>query len=173
MNQAFDVFIGLGSNLGDSFEYLKAGLSGMKKIKGYKDIAVSSPYLTAPVGPQDQGRFVNAVCRGIFSGDPLALLDGLLAVEQAQGRERIRKWGPRTLDLDILLFGDRIIDHPRLKVPHPQMHQRVFVLMPLVELAPDLVLPGLGKTASELLSDMSPEELMSQKAEKTTWESGT
>jgi 2-amino-4-hydroxy-6-hydroxymethyldihydropteridine diphosphokinase len=173
VKQALDVFIGLGSNLGDSFKYLQAGLAGIRKIKGYKEIAVSSPYLTAPVGPQDQGRFVNAVCHGIFSGDPLALLDGLLAVEQAQGRERIRKWGPRTLDLDILLFGDRIIDHPRLKVPHPHMHQRVFVLMPLAELASDLVLPGLGKTASEFLLEMDPEEIKSQKAEKTTWESGT
>jgi 2-amino-4-hydroxy-6-hydroxymethyldihydropteridine diphosphokinase len=165
------VFIGMGANLGDPLAQLGAGVSGMKKIPGFELTAISSPYRTAPVGLKDQPVFVNAVARGMFKYEPLQLLDALLKLEKEQGRERIIRWGPRTLDLDILLFGDHRIDHPRLKVPHVEMHQRVFVLAPLMEIAPDLLIPGRNKTPAQLLDEMDPDERAEQSLEKIAWES--
>lgn len=164
-----EVYVGLGSNLGDPREHLRAGLEGMARLEGFEPLAYSSPYATAPVGPVEQAPFINAVAHGRFEGDALELLDGLLAVEKIRGRTREVHWGPRTLDLDLLLFGREVIDLPRLKIPHPEMASRAFVLVPLMELAPDLVLPVWNKTAFGLFDLLSPEEKRSQKIERISW----
>ena len=165
-----EVFIGLGSNLGDAWAHLRAGRQGLETLAGYRPGAISSPYRTAPVGVVDQPAFLNAVARGMFEGSALELLDGLLAIEAGRGRERGRRWGPRSLDLDLLLFGDQILDTPRLKVPHPEMHRRAFVLAPLLELAPDLVLPVWGQTAAQLLARLTPRERREQRVERLAWD---
>ena len=146
------VYIGMGSNLDDPLGQLKAGLEGIKAIEGFELIKISSPYRSAPVGVTDQPMFINAVAHGIFKGEAMRLLDGLLAVEQERGRKRTLRWGPRTLDLDLLLFGKRIINLPRLKVPHPEMHHRAFVLLPLMELNPDMILPGWRRSQESFMT---------------------
>lgn len=165
-----EVFIGLGANLGDARAQLGAGRRGLEGLAGYRPLAVSSLYRTAPVGVTDQPAFLNAVARGMFEGEPLALLDALLAIEAGQGRERRQRWGPRTLDLDLLLFGDQVITHERLTTPHPEMHRRAFVLVPLMELAPELVLPVWGRTAAQLLEGLSPQERQAQEVERLAWD---
>ena len=165
-----EVYIGLGANLGEPKQNLKKGLAVMAKIPGYTPDAVSSPYKSAPVGPQDQPHFVNAVARGMFNRTPHELLRGLLEVETALGRVREIRWGPRTLDLDILLFGRQVIRDPDLAVPHPEMPKRAFVLVPLAELAKDLVLPLWQRTAGQLLAEMDPLERASQEMERISWE---
>jgi 2-amino-4-hydroxy-6-hydroxymethyldihydropteridine diphosphokinase len=100
------------------------------------------------MGPQDQPEYINAVASLETNLQAEALLDALQAIEQAQGRVRDERWGPRTLDLDILLYGDEVIDSDRLTIPHPGLSEREFVLYPLYELAPDLMIPGLGSLAS-------------------------
>jgi len=122
------------------------------------------------VGVTDQPAFLNAVARGMFEGDPLDLLDALLAIEAGQGRERRQRWGPRTLDLDLLLFGDQVLAHERLTLPHPEMHRRAFVLEPLMELAPELVLPVWGRTAAQLLAGLSDQERREQEVERLAWD---
>ncbi|CAO0821070.1 2-amino-4-hydroxy-6-hydroxymethyldihydropteridinediphosphokinase [Desulfarculales bacterium] len=164
-----EVFIGLGSNLGQLLENLRAGLAGIRELEGYRYIGQSSCYITAPVGRVDQPAFVNAVVRGIYGGTALQLLDVLLEIEARQGRQRLERWGPRTLDLDLLLFGDQVLDLPELKVPHPEMHRRAFVLVPLQELSPQLVLPVWGQTAEQLLECLTPAQRGSQKVEKVPW----
>lgn len=179
-----EVFIGLGSNLGDPKEQLRAGLEGLTGIPGYTPLAFSSPYVTAPVGPVEQAPFLNAVARGMFGGGKRGgerggaeeaaheLLGHLMAIEKARGRRREVHWGPRTLDLDILLFGDHIIETPRLKAPHPGIPERAFVLVPLMELAPDFVLPLWNQTAAQLFDQLSAEEKSAQQIEKVKWVSG-
>jgi 2-amino-4-hydroxy-6-hydroxymethyldihydropteridine diphosphokinase len=164
-----EVYIGLGSNLGQPREQLRAGLAGIRELEGYRHIGQSSCYVTAPVGRTDQPAFVNAVVHGMYNGTALALLAGLLRVEAAQGRQRLERWGPRTLDLDLLLFGRQILDLPELKVPHPEMHHRAFVLVPLQELSPHLVLPRWEQTASQLLARLTLAERDEQKVEKVPW----
>ena len=167
-----EVFIGLGSNLGDSRQEIEEGLKAMAQIPGYAFGRVSSPYATSPVGPQDQPPFLNAVAVGKYRGGPEKLLDGLLAVEAKRGRVRGRRWGPRVLDLDILLFGSEVIDLPRLKAPHPEMPNRLFVLEPLAELAPDLILPVWNMTARQLVDRMEPSLSAEQKIERLPWAFG-
>ena len=167
-----DVYIGLGSNLGEPEKELGEGLLAMARIKGYATVKVSSPYRTSPVGPQDQPPFLNAVAMGRFQGAPERLLEGLLSVEAERGRVRKRRWGPRVLDLDILLFGGEVIDLPRLKVPHPEMPNRLFVLAPLDELAPELVLPCWEMTARQLMDHIDPSEIAAQKIERLPWAFG-
>lgn len=135
-------------------------------LPGYRPDGVSSFYQTAPVGPQDQPPFVNAVSRGIFSGPATDLLRGLFAIEAALGRVRGRRWGPRVLDLDLLLFGRQRLDLPDLQVPHPEMHRRAFVLVPLAEMAPELIVPVWGRTAAELLEAMPAAERRAQRVER-------
>ncbi len=166
---AEEVFIGLGANLGEAKANLQFAWDELGRLEGYRPLALSSPYLTAPVGPQDQPPFWNAVGRGIFEGTARELLQGLMAIEKACGRVRDRRWGPRTLDLDLLLFGRQGIDQPDLVVPHPRLHQRAFVLVPLAELAPELILPRWERTALQLLEAMDPAERDRQKVEKKTW----
>ncbi len=168
-----ETYLGLGSNLGSGLGQPKAnllaGLEALERGGSWRRLALSSCYLTAPVGKTDQPPFVNAVAHGIYRGSAGALLAELLAVEAALGRRRLERWGPRTLDMDLLLFGRELIDEPGLQAPHPRLHLRAFVLVPLMEIAPSLVVPGLGKTAGELLALLTPAERESQKVERTPW----
>ena len=145
------IYIGMGSNLAEPAEQLRSAVQALAQLPDTQLVGVSAFYQSDSLLP-GQPRYTNAVAALDSSLAPLALLDALQAIENDQGRERRERWGPRTLDLDILLFGDRLIDEPRLKVPHYQMHLRAFVLYPLAELAPvALQLPN-GQTLSELLA---------------------
>ncbi|BAU76577.1 2-amino-4-hydroxy-6-hydroxymethyldihydropteridine diphosphokinase [Metapseudomonas furukawaii] len=145
------VYIGLGSNLADPVRQLRGALNALAELSDSRLSAVSSFYASDPLGPPDQPRYMNAVACLETTLEPLQLLDALQAIEQSQGRVRKdERWGPRTLDLDILLFGKRRIDEPRLQVPHYHMHARAFVLYPLAEIAAGLVLPD-GRPLQALL----------------------
>ena len=134
-------YIGLGSNLGQPESQIKRALDALEQIPSTELSSVSSLYFSRPMGPQDQPDYMNAVAKLSTSLSPLALLDALQAIELDAGRERKEeRWGARTLDLDILLFDDLVIDSERLTVPHYGMKTREFVLLPLAEIAPDLVL---------------------------------
>ncbi len=146
------VYIGLGSNLAEPVQQLRGALAALAALPQTKLLACSSFYASDPLGPADQPRYVNAVAALDCELAPLDLLDALQAIELRQGRLRkAERWGPRTLDLDILLFGQRLLDEPRLTLPHYHMHARPFVLYPLAELAPALSLPD-GRRLTELLA---------------------
>jgi 2-amino-4-hydroxy-6-hydroxymethyldihydropteridine diphosphokinase len=141
---AVDAYIGLGSNLESPFEQIAAAFGELADLVDTRLIARSPVYLSAPLGPPDQPDFLNAVARLRTRLTPTDLLQGLHTIEAAHARERRERWGPRTLDLDLLLYGDAIIDTPVLRVPHSQMHLRAFVLVPLRDINPDLHVPGMG-----------------------------
>lgn len=146
-------FVGLGSNQSDPASQLSDALGAIGRLPETRIDGCSSLYRSAPMGPQDQPAYINAVVMLETTLSPLALLDHLQAIEQAQGRVRnAERWGPRTLDLDVLLFGEQAIEEARLRVPHYHMHKRAFVLYPLAELAADLLLPD-GTSLQDLLSD--------------------
>ena len=146
------VYIGLGSNLAEPLTQLRGALAALAALPQSRLLAISSFYASDPLGPADQPRYVNAVAALDTELAPLALLDALQAIEANQGRVRkAERWGPRTLDLDILLFGERLLDEPRLRVPHYHLHARPFVLYPLAELAPELRLAD-GRRLAELLA---------------------
>jgi 2-amino-4-hydroxy-6-hydroxymethyldihydropteridine diphosphokinase len=141
-------YIGLGGNLGDAAERLRSARRAIDAIAGVREVAFSSLYRSAPMGPADQPEYVNAVMAVATTLAPLELLRELQAVEAAFGRVRIgERWGPRTLDLDILLYGSEILSGERLTVPHYGLAEREFVLYPLQEIAPDLEIPGKGRLA--------------------------
>lgn len=134
------VYIGLGSNLADPAAQLQAAVTALTSLPGSTLIAVSSVYASLPLGPSDQPDYLNAVAALDTSLEPLQLLDHLQQIELQQGRQRkTERWGPRTLDLDILLYGDASIHSTHLQVPHPRMAERAFVLVPLAEIAPQRV----------------------------------
>ncbi len=137
--------IGLGSNLNDPAGQVRAALSALAALPESELVAASSLYRNPPMGPQDQPDYVNAVALLRTALEPLPLLAELQAIERRQGKRFLRHWGPRTIDLDLLLYGDRRIREPRLTVPHPGLHERAFVLYPLAEIAPDLMVPGKGR----------------------------
>jgi 2-amino-4-hydroxy-6-hydroxymethyldihydropteridine diphosphokinase len=135
-------YIGLGANLVEPVAQLQAAVTALGQLPETRLVQVSRFYSSKPMGPQDQPDYVNAVAALDTRLTPLALLHALQQIELAHGRQRkAERWGPRTLDLDILLFGMQQIDHPELTVPHYGMQLREFVLYPLAELAPDLILP--------------------------------
>lgn len=145
-------YIGLGSNLADPVAQLRAGVSALARLEQTRVEACSSFYRTAPVGRREQPDFINAVCRVRTGQAPAMLMRNLLEIERAHGRVREGdKGGPRTLDLDLLLYGNQTIHTAELTVPHPRLHERGFVLYPLQEIAPDLVIPGRG-AVHELLA---------------------
>ncbi|WP_460046798.1 2-amino-4-hydroxy-6-hydroxymethyldihydropteridine diphosphokinase [Pseudomonas sp. S2_H01] len=144
------VYIGMGSNLAAPAEQLREALKALGQLPHTRLSGVSSFYASDSLLP-GQPRYTNAVAALDTALEPLALLDALQAIENGQGRERLERWGPRTLDLDILLFGDRLIDEPRLKVPHYHMQARAFVLYPLAELAPGITLAD-GRALNDLLA---------------------
>lgn len=148
--------IGLGSNVGDRRAHLDAAVHALAVCPGVRVVAVSAYLETAPVGPAGQGPYLNAAATLETTLDARPLLDALLEIERTRGRDRTReqRWGPRTLDLDLLVFGDRVIDEPGLRVPHPRLGERAFVLEPLAEIAPDLAVPGIGRSVGALLEDL-------------------
>jgi 2-amino-4-hydroxy-6-hydroxymethyldihydropteridine diphosphokinase len=142
-------FVALGSNLEDPRHQVEAGLAALARLPRTTRLACSSLYATAPVGYADQPDFVNAVAAVETALAARALLQALLETESRHGRRRTFPNAPRTLDLDLLLYGGQVIDEPGLIVPHPRMHDRAFVLVPLAEIAPDAFIAGHG-TAGEL-----------------------
>ncbi|AAN53947.1 2-amino-4-hydroxy-6-hydroxymethyldihydropteridine diphosphokinase [Shewanella oneidensis MR-1] len=135
------VFVALGANLEDPKAQLDNALMALSSLAENQSLKVSPYYHSTPMGEVVQPDYINAVASFETKLTPLALLDALQHIENTQGRVRKERWGPRTLDLDLLLYGDAIIDEPRLKVPHYGMKERSFVLVPLAAIAPDLVLP--------------------------------
>ena len=146
-------YIALGSNLGDKEKNLRRALLLLTQ-QGVEVVRVSSFLSTEPYGVTDQPQFLNAVACVRTSLAPLALLDVLLATELAMGRVRLRHWGERNIDLDLLLYEDVVLDTPRLCLPHPDMQNRDFVLLPLAEIAPELKHPTLQKTIWELKENL-------------------
>nr|WP_082297274.1 2-amino-4-hydroxy-6-hydroxymethyldihydropteridine diphosphokinase [Moritella viscosa] len=143
-------YIAIGSNLADPIAQAKEAITALKTLTESRFISVSSLYASKPMGPQEQPDYINAVaCVGTHLA-PIELLDALQQIENEQGRVRKEHWGARTLDLDILLYGDEIMSTPRLTVPHYGMKEREFVLYPLAEIAPQLQLP-CGQALSALL----------------------
>lgn len=145
-------YIGLGANLGDAEATVRAALAALSALPESRLLAGSRLYRTPAWGRLDQPAFINAVAALETALAPEALLDQLLALERSHGRQRLdgERWGPRTLDLDVLLFGDAVIDSPRLRVPHPHLHERAFALLPLAEIAPQALIPGHGTVQAAL-----------------------
>ena len=144
-------YIALGSNLGDRLEHLQIGAQLLEAHQGVRVTDKSRIFETEPVGgPDNQGAYLNAVVRLESRFSARHLLNVLLEVEHQRGRVRSERWGPRTLDLDLLIHGLERIDEPGLIVPHPRLHERAFVLEPLADLAPDLKIPGLRTTVQAL-----------------------
>ncbi|MBB3929067.1 2-amino-4-hydroxy-6-hydroxymethyldihydropteridine diphosphokinase [Kaistia hirudinis] len=150
MNEAF---LGLGGNLGDRAATLATAIDDLRAAAGVRVTRVSPLYETPPWGPVPQGPYLNACVAIETTLSARALLDLCLAIEKRHGRQRLVRWGPRTLDIDLLLYGAATIDEPGLIVPHPRMAERAFVLVPLAEIAPDLT---IGGTAIATLLDRLP-----------------
>ena len=142
-------YVALGSNLGDKEANLRKALELLEE-RGVEVVKTSSFICTEPYGVTDQPQFLNGVCEVRTSLVPLALLHTLLEIEQEMGRVRLRHWGERNIDLDLLLYEDVVMDTPELILPHPDMQNRDFVLLPLAEIAPELVHPILQKSIEEL-----------------------
>lgn len=150
------VYVGLGSNLADPVNQVERALAALARLPETRCEAVSPLYRTPPMGPPGQPDYINAVAALSTTLAPHRLLDELQAIEHAHARRRAERWGPRTLDLDILLIGEKVLHDERLTVPHPGLAERAFVLLPLCDIAPDLEVPGQGR-ASSLLARLNPE----------------
>ncbi|PHS27480.1 MAG: 2-amino-4-hydroxy-6-hydroxymethyldihydropteridine diphosphokinase [Methylophaga sp.] len=142
------IFIGLGSNLAAPIKQVLMAIKALHALPETKLIKQSSLYASPPMGPQDQPDYINAVVELTSQLSASELLDQLQTIEQQQGRVKLRHWGERTLDLDILVYGDQEINDERLTIPHPGLTERAFVLYPLAEITPDLIIPKLGNVAS-------------------------
>ena len=153
-----NIFIALGSNLENPKEQVKNGILSIKKINGIKILSESNLYETPPVGILDQPNFVNAVIKIHSDLNPYKLLDKLLKIENIAGRIRVGKNGPRILDLDILLFNDLILNGENLTIPHPRMHERLFVLMPLKDIDENIVIPNHG-AIKHIINKLAPENI--------------
>lgn len=148
--ETVEAAIGLGSNLDDPAMQVQRAFEALDALPDTRLLARSRLYRSRPQGPQDQPDFVNACTLIETALAPEALLDVLQEIERQQGRVRRRHWGERVIDLDLLLYGDQVIDTPRLTVPHPWLHRRDFVLVPLAEIAPDWSIPGVGTVGEAL-----------------------
>lgn len=153
-----DVYIALGSNMDSPHSQLDSALEAIAQHPHMQLTGVSSRYQTPPIGPQ-QPDFINAAAELSTDLSPLALLDALQAIEQQQNRVRNIHWGPRTLDLDILLYDNLVLESERLTIPHPRLSERAFVLVPLTDLNPQLALPS-GETVAELLANRSQQGIV-------------
>jgi len=159
------VYLGLGSNVGDPVAQIRKALERIRGAKGIRILRVSSLYRTEPQGETEQDWFVNAVAEVETSLLPLQLLDLLQEIETRMERNTPYRWGPRSIDLDILFFGNRIVEEPELTIPHPLVEQRRFVLEPLVELAPNGIHPLNGKTFQDLLEELGTAQQVERLAE--------
>lgn len=159
-------FIALGANLGDPVATVTAAILVLRGLPGTEFIAASSLYRTAPVGLKHQPDFINAVVELVAVVPAPTLLESLFGIEARFGRQRSVRNAPRTLDLDLLLYGDEISSDPQLTLPHPRLHERAFVLAPLAEIAPRLTIPGRGSVADLLLrcADQQIEKILPQVA---------
>jgi len=159
-------FIALGANLGDPVVTVKAAIMALRGLPQTSFVAASSLYRTAPVGLKRQPDFINAVVELVVVSSAPDLLESLFEIEARFGRQRSVKNAPRTLDLDLLLYGDEVSDDPQLTLPHPRLHERAFVLAPLAEIAPQLTIPGRGKVGELLLrcADQRIEKMLPQVA---------
>ena len=153
-------YLSLGSNIGDREANLREAIAQLKEAGSVR--ALSAMYETQPVDLPNQPWFLNCVAAVETEKTPRELLKFVLSIEAAMGRLRFRDKGPRKIDIDVLLFGNRIVSEPNLKIPHPAMHQRRFVLKPLTEIAPDVRHPVLDKTASELLAALAEGQIVRQ-----------
>ncbi|HHX87065.1 MAG TPA: 2-amino-4-hydroxy-6-hydroxymethyldihydropteridine diphosphokinase, partial [Firmicutes bacterium] len=151
-------YVSLGSNIGNRLFFLRQSLKLLARDPAISLLAFSRVYETRPVGGPIQGLFLNAACSLKSSLPPVLLLRRLLAVEEKLGRERRQRWGPRTLDLDLLIYDKVVMCTPSLVLPHPRMVTRSFVLIPLLDIAPELPVPGTGQTVSQLCRDLEAAE---------------
>ena len=154
------VFIGVGSNEGDRLANISKAMRTLAEGPGVRLVQMAPILETEPIGGPPQGPYLNTVVELETSVEPQALLSALQAIERQLGRAPARqRWAPRPIDLDLLLYGDRVVEEPTLTIPHPRMHERRFVLEPLVQLAPDTVHPLLHQTAAELLARLPANSL--------------
>lgn len=164
----FPVYVGIGSNLDDPEQHAAQAITDLRALSNCFLTAVSSLYRSAPMGPADQPDYINAVAALLTTLAPHDFLDELQKIEIRHGRQRDgERWGPRTLDLDLLIFGGRQIADERLTVPHTGIAERIFVLLPLCELAPQLDAPGMG-TVSALLYALDESAALIEKIEQAT-----
>lgn len=152
-----DVYLGIGSNIGKREANIHAAIELLRRNPHFVIVAISHPQETDPVGPP-QRDYINACAQVSTDLSPMELLEELHRVENALGRERTIKWGPRTIDLDILFYDDLIMDNDKLTIPHPLVSERLFVLEPLVEIAPDFVNPANGLTVLQMYQDLKSEQ---------------
>jgi 2-amino-4-hydroxy-6-hydroxymethyldihydropteridine diphosphokinase len=160
VNSRTIALVGLGGNLGDAVATLRHALKDLDALPDTRLRRASRLYRSRAWGRTDQADFINAVAMVETALGARELLDAMLGIEHAAGRERHadERWGPRTLDLDLLLYGDAVIDEPGLRVPHPHLHERSFALVPLVEIAPDAMIPGIG-SARAALAQLEPDDI--------------
>ncbi len=161
------VYVGVGSNLGDTFSNCMRAIEEIKLDPFCSTGALSPFYRTEPVGVSGQNWYMNAVLTVYTTHEPRDLIASLLAIEKKMGRKRTGiRWDSRVIDLDILLYGNAIINDISVTVPHPRMHKRRFVMAPMADLAPDLIHPTLGKTMSEILNDIPETDQQVKRMEK-------
>lgn len=160
------VYVSLGSNLGDMLQHLRKAIKKIEEVNKISIKKVSSVYESEPVGYKNQRWFLNLVLEIQTSFDPFPLLEHLLAIEDKMGREREEKWGPRNIDIDLLLYDNRIVKSDRLTIPHPRMQERRFVLISLTQIAPKLLHPLLKKSVEELLESCEDKSIVRLYSEK-------
>lgn len=153
-----DAYIGLGSNMDSPVEQLHSAILSLRELPATNLVRISSFYRTRPVGPEDQPDYINAVAMINTGLTAQALLEQMQIIEHSRGRIRNLHWGPRTLDLDLLLFGETVINDKDLTVPHPEMHKRGFVLYPLHEISAEIIIPGYGRIEN-LLKNLNPADV--------------
>ena len=155
-------YIGFGSNIGDRLKHIQNAIHALSKTEGITLLKISSVYKTDPIGYEAQGEFLNGVIAIQTTLSPLSLLHTLKDIETVVGRQHRIRWGPREIDLDLLIYGDLCLQTEQLVVPHPEMHLRRFVLVPLAEIAPDLVHPVFQETVQTLCNHLEDDQSVQQ-----------